>query len=107
MIIYTLLLNKGISSGLWEDIVKTMNDVGYELVVATDVRDEPLVYITEEGSNIGYRIAGPKALGGVDAAYNLRITMDDFVEFITYYAPELRERLQAELCNKSAKKGSK
>ena len=48
-----------------------------------------LAYLSKEGSNSGFRIAGPKAWGGSKNLATLKISEADLIGFIKQYTPEL------------------
>ena len=41
----------------------------------------------------GFRIAGPKAWGGSKTLADIKISTDDFVQYINEYAPDILEKL--------------
>lgn len=61
----------------------------YLLEIEINSEGGKLAYLSKEGDDGAYRIAGPKAWGGSTNIARLKINQNDLVEFIKSYAPEI------------------
>jgi hypothetical protein len=77
----------------------------YELEIHRNAEGSKLAFMSVRGEGSGYRISGPKALGGSRKLEGTEIRQDDLVEFIKSYAPKALAELQA-LAERTSSAGS-